>query len=107
MRPVDAAKLFRPRIDVDKSLARRRNVEERVGLRGLLAQPASDQENKIGAFHAREQLGIGADAEIAGVAGMLGMKEMSAAERGGDRQREPLGKTRDRGAGRGGPSASA
>ena len=53
-----------------EGLPRPRNVEQRIALRRHLAEPAADQHDQIGRLDAREQLRIGADAEVAGVARM-------------------------------------
>jgi hypothetical protein len=107
MRVVDAAEFFHPGINVHEGLARSGNAEQCVALRGLLAQAASDQQDEVGAFHPRQQFGIGSDAEIARVAGMRRRKQMGAAKRGGDRQGEPIGKASDRGVGGLRPAAAA
>ena len=67
---IDAAELLGARMHMHESLLRARNVEQRVALRRHFAQPAADQHHEIGRLDARQQLRIGADAEIAGVAGM-------------------------------------
>ncbi len=69
---IDAAELFDAGKHVHEGLARPRNVEERVALRGHLAEPAADEQDEVGGLHAREQFRIRSDAEIAGVAGMHG-----------------------------------
>ena len=96
---VDAAELLHARKYVDQGLAGSRDIEQRVALRGLLAQASSYQHDEVGSFHARQQLGIGADAEVTGITGMQGIEEMGAPERGCDRQREFFGKAREGGAG--------
>ena len=104
---IDAAELLGARMDVHQLRLRLGNVEQRVALRRHFAEPAADQQHQVGGLDARQQLRIGPDAEIAGVAGMQRVEQMAAAERGGDRQREALGKARERGAGRLRPAAAA
>ena len=107
MGPVDPAELLGARMHVHEGLLRARNVEQRVALRGQFAHAAADQHHQIGRLDARQQLGIRTDAEIAGVAGMQRIDHMGAPERGGDRQREALGESLQRGAGRLRPAAAA
>ena len=103
-RAIDPAELLDAGIDMHERLRRARDVEQRVALRGHLAEPAADQDDEIGLLHAREQLRVRADAEVAGVAGVPGVEEMRPAERGRDRQREALGEALHRRAGRGSTS---
>ena len=84
--PVDAAELAGVRMHVDEFHLRVRNVEQRVALRRHLAEPPADQQHQVGALDARDHFRVRPDAEIAGVAGMRGGKEMQAAERGDHRQ---------------------
>ena len=90
-----------------EGLTRGGNIEKRVALRGLLAQAAADQDDDVGGVDAREKFRIGPDAEIAGIAGVVGIEEMRAPEGGGDRKREAFGKARDAGRRRLRPSAAA
>src|SRR5262249_2989405 len=107
MRAVDAAEFFDSGKHVHQGLARRRNVEKGVTARGHFAQPPADEQDEIGGLYTREEFGIGADAEIAGIAGMLGVDEMGAAKGGRDRQREAMRETRDGRAGGLRPAAAA
>src|SRR5262249_56295142 len=91
----------------EESLAGGGNVDGGVSLGGDLPEPSADEHDEIGAFDAGNELRIGPDAEIAGVTGMLGVEQMGAAERGGDRQREALGEARECGAGGGRPAGGA
>ncbi len=83
------------------------NIEQRVALRRHLAQAPADQQHQVGALHARQQFRIGPDAEVAGVTRMQRVEQMPAAEGGGHRQREALGKAHQRGAGGFRPAAAA
>ena len=94
MRAVDAAELLGARMDMHELRARPRNIDQRVALRGNFAEPAADQQDEIGVLDARDQLGIGADAEVAGVAGMQRIEQRQAPIAGRDRQREALGELR-------------
>ncbi|MGY3075625.1 hypothetical protein ACVWZZ_001996 [Bradyrhizobium sp. LM6.10] len=94
-RLIDAAKLFRTRMHVDQLLLRGRNIKQRVGRRRHFRHAAADEQNDIGAVDARLQARARADAEIAGIVRVIGVDERRSAERGRDRQVEPLGKPRD------------
>src|SRR4029077_15763538 len=89
---IDAAEFLRARMDVDELDLRIWDAEQGVALRGQLAEPAAHQHDEIGRLDAREQLRVGTDAEIAGVARMGGVEEMRAPERGGNGNPESLGK---------------
>ena len=64
---VDAAQLLHTGIDVHKRLARGGNIEKRIGLRWMFAEPPTNKHDEIGIFHARQQFGIWPDAEVAGI----------------------------------------
>ena len=81
-------------------LARARNVEQRIALRGDFAEPAADQHDQVRRLDAREQLRIDAEADVAGIARMQRVDQMRAAERGRDRHGEALGEARERRASR-------
>src|SRR5258706_16149278 len=87
---VDTSELFRARIDVDECRARLRNVEERVALRGNLAESAADEEDEIGPPHALDQLGIGPDTKIASIVRMQWIEEREAPVTRHDGQLERL-----------------
>ncbi len=95
MRAVDAAKLLGARMHVHERQLRARNVKQRVALRRQLAEPAADHDDKVGRFYAFEQLWIGPDAEIAGIASMGLVEQRTAAERRGHRKRIFLRKAAD------------
>ena len=78
---VDAADLHGVGMDVDELLARRRNVEQRVGLRRHLRHAAADQEDEIGRFDAGLQLRIGSDADFAGKVGMVAVEQRLRGEK--------------------------
>ena len=99
MRAIDAAEFLDTRKHVHERLARSRNVKKRVALRRHLTEPPADEQDEVGTLHPGEQFGIRSNAEIAGIAGMLGVDEVRATKRGGDRQCKALRETRDRGAG--------
>ena len=65
-RTVDLVQLLRPRMHVNEFFAIARNGEQRIALRRHLGEAAAHQQQEVGVFHALEQLGVGADAEIAG-----------------------------------------
>ena len=104
---VDAAKLGDVREHVHELLRRRRNVEQRVALRRHLAEPAADQDDEVGALHPRQQLGIGADAEVARIARVVGVEQVRAAERRRNRKCKTLGEALHRRAGGLRPAAAA
>src|ERR1043165_17817 len=70
MRAIELPKLLGARMNVDQLHLRRRNAEQRVALRGELAQPSTDKENKIGFLDPRNEFGIGADAKVARITGI-------------------------------------
>ena len=108
MRPVDPAELLDARMDMHEGHLRRRNVDQACSpATGISLEPPADQHDEIGRLDPRHQLGIGADAEIAGIIGVQRMEQVAAAEGGRDRHREFLGKTRDGGASRLAPPAAA
>jgi len=78
-----------------------------IGLGRLLAHPPANKYDEICTPDTRQQLGVWSDAEIAGIAGMIGSEEMGAAERGGNGQREALGEASYRGTGGLRPPAAA
>ena len=78
-------------VNVNQSLPRLGNGEQRIALRGRLRHAPADQQHEIGAFDARLEPRIGGDADLAGVIGVLAVEHARAAERGGDRQIEALG----------------
>ena len=106
VRLVDPAQLLRVVVDVDEGLARPRHVEEREALARGLAQARADGEDEVGALDPLGEPGVGADADMAGVAGVVVAQEVLAAEAAGRGQvvggEEPLQR---RGAG-GGPAAA-
>src|SRR3546814_21157261 len=57
-----------------------------VAAAGHLAEARAEQDEKIGFAHPRGQLGVDADADVAGIAGMLVVEVVLAAEGDGDRQ---------------------
>src|SRR5439155_7711334 len=99
VRTIDAAEFLRARMDMHKGLARPRNDEQRVALRGHLAEPAANQNDQIGRLDARQELRIRPDAEVAGVACVPPVHQVAAAEGGGERYVEALGEARNRLAG--------
>src|SRR5262249_56181138 len=68
LRAVDATELFDAGKHVHEGLTRPRNVDEGVTLRGQFAQPPADEQDEIGALHAREKFTIGSDSDVARVA---------------------------------------
>ena len=62
---IDAAELLGAGMDMHEGLARARNVEQRIALRGNFPEPAADQHNQVGRLDAREQLGIDAETDVA------------------------------------------
>ena len=94
-------------VDVHQPLARRGNAEQRIALRRRLRHPPADQQNKIGRFDARFQLGIDREADFAGEIVVLAVERARAAKRAGDRQVEAFGEPGEGGARSLGPSAPA
>jgi hypothetical protein len=82
---IDAPQLLGTRKDMDQRLLRTRNLDQAVLAGGHLAQPRADDDQEIGAFHARGQLRIEADADIAGVAAMGIVKHILPTKRAADR----------------------
>ena len=107
MRAIDAAELLRARMDVHEGHLRSGDVDQRVALRGQLAEPSADHEDEIGRLDPREEFRIGRDPEIARVTRVKRIEEVRAAERRRNRQRETFGKARNRGMRFGGPAAAA
>ena len=52
---------------VDQRLLRRRHLQQRVARRRHLAQPLADHQQHVGVAHARRELRVDADADVAGV----------------------------------------
>jgi hypothetical protein len=82
-------------------------IDERIALRGNFTQTAADEQNEIRGLDARNELRIGADAEIAGIAFVTRVEHVAAAERSGDRQRKFLRKMHERRTGGFVPTAAA
>ena len=83
-------------MDVDELLARRRNIEQRVGLRRHFRHSAADEQHEIGRIDAALQLRIGSDADFAAIVGMVAVEQRRAAKRDRDRQVEALGEALER-----------
>src|SRR6516162_9457529 len=86
MRIIDPAQFLGARMHMHKWSLRARNVEQRVVLRRQFAQPTTDDDDKVGRFDPLEELGIGPDAEIASVARMGLIEQMTTTEGSADRQ---------------------
>src|ERR1700730_6767594 len=71
LRVIDFAELARIRMDMHQLLSRRRDFKERVALRRHLGQASTYEQDQIRLLDAGDELWIGSDAEIAGVAGVL------------------------------------
>ena len=71
------------------------NVEQGIALRRQLVQPRARRDHQVAGLHPRHQLGIGGQAQIAGIIGMQRIKQMRAAERGADRHAETFGEAGD------------
>src|SRR6516225_3747342 len=78
---------------VDERHLRPWNFKQRVMLRGQFTQAPADGDHQVRRFNPLEQLGIGADAEIAGVTGMGLIEQMPTPKRCADRQRVFFGKS--------------
>ena len=104
---VVAADLVRVGVDMHQPLARRGNVEQRIGLRRRLRHPPTHQQYKISGFDAHFQLGIDGEADFAGKIVMLPVERARAAKRAGDGKIEAFGKPGESGGRALGPSASA
>jgi hypothetical protein len=94
MRAVDAAEFLGAGMHVHEGRLRRGNRKQRVALGRHFPEPAADQHDEIG-LDPRQQLRVGPDAEIAGIAGMQRMEQVGAAEAGRDRHGECLGEASD------------
>ncbi len=75
---------------VDELLRRSRRREQLVAAGRHLAEARADREHEVGAFDARRELGIDADADVAGVVRMAVVEHVLEAERAADRQRARL-----------------
>ena len=64
-RSEDAAQFLSARMHVDDGCARRGQVEQRVALRGDFAHSPAENDHEIGLLHSRNELRVGAEAEIA------------------------------------------
>ena len=67
-RLIQPAEFFGGGVDMDEIGARVGDVEQGETLRGNFAEPPAEQDGEVGIPDARDQLRIGTDAEIAGVA---------------------------------------
>src|SRR4029078_9219511 len=104
---IDPAEFFRARMNVHQLDLRLRNIQHAVALRGHLAKATADQQQKVGAFHAREQFWIRPDAEVTGITRMGRVNQVTAPERRRYRQRESFGKFHKRRTCAFGPPATA
>src|SRR5262245_41667142 len=80
IRMVDPAKCFGARMHMHQLDLRLRNIEHAVALRGHLAEATADQQQQVGALYTREQFRIWPDAEVARIARMRRVTEMTAPE---------------------------
>jgi hypothetical protein len=71
-----------------EGLPRRRDVEQRIALRGHLAHAPAGEDHQIGSLDAREKFRVRRDAEIAAIARMQRVEQMRAAKRRHHRQVE-------------------
>ena len=88
---VDAAELLRLWIDMNEGHARRGNIEQAIGLRWNFPEPPANQQQKIAVLHELYQLGIGVEAEIAGIARIERVEQWQTAIARRDRHVETLG----------------
>ncbi len=93
MRMIDAAELVGTGMHMHELGLRLGNIEHAVALRRHFTKAPADQQDQVGGLHARKQLGIWPDAEVAGVTGMHCIDQVAAPECGRDRQRKSLGET--------------
>jgi hypothetical protein len=107
VRPVEPAELLGARMHMDEPRARTRDVHQRIGLRGNFSHAAADEQDQIGVLETRQQLGIGTDPEVAGVAGMQRIEQRQAPVAGGDRQLKAFGEPLDGRAGVRRPAGAA
>ncbi len=92
---------------MNEGLARVGDAQERIGLRGDLADPRADREHQVGRLEARHQRRRRAGAEIADKAREAVVDDVLAAERAAHRQLVGLGKAGDVGGGGVAPAAAA
>ena len=94
-------------MDVDQALPRSRHLEEAVAAAGDLAQAGTHHQEQVGLLDPSGELGVGRDADVAGVVRMAVVEVVAAAERISDRQVEGLGEgPHIGGAGRAPPAAA-
>ena len=91
-------------MDVDQRLARVGNAEERIGLRGDLADTRADRQHQVGLAHAGDEARRRAGAEIAAIGSEPVVDDVLAAERAAGRDIAGLEKLGDVGAGGVGPA---
>src|SRR5215831_14214625 len=104
---IDAAELLGAWMYMHELRLRLGNIKDAIALRRHFAETPADEQHQVGIFHACEQFRVRADAEVAGVAAMHGVKQMAPAEGRCDRQRKALGEPHERGARGLGPTAAA
>src|SRR5262245_27273953 len=92
---VDPAEFFGAGMHMYQLDLRLRNIEHAVALRGHLAEATTDQQQKVGVFHAGKQFRIRPDAKVTGIARMCRVKEVTAPECCRHRQREPICKAHE------------
>src|SRR5918993_6054516 len=107
MRAVDPPELLGIGMDVDERLARARDAEKRVALRGDLGQAAADEKDKVRSLDPVEKLRIRPEAEVAGKAGVVGGTQHQPPPRAHDRQGKALGEAGETPDGRRPPAAAA
>src|SRR5262245_19088068 len=93
MRMIDTPEFVGTGMHVHELGLRLGNVEHAVALRRYFTEAPADQQDEVGGLHARKQLWVWPDAEVAGVAGMHCINQVASSERRRDRQCKPLGET--------------
>ncbi len=94
-------------MDVDEGLARVGDAQQRIGLRGDLADPRADGEDEVGGFDAGDEAGRGAGAEIAAICVEPVVDDILAAERAAGGEIVGGEEAGDVGAGSVGPTGAA
>ncbi len=72
-------------MQMNELLRRFRRQQKAVAAGGHLAQPHTDRQDQIGFAHPSRQLRIDADADIAGIQGVVIVKRILEAKSAGDR----------------------
>ncbi len=83
-------------MDVDQGFGRLRLVQQGVALGRVLAHARADHQQQVGVLDPRHQLGVGPQAEVARIAGVVVADQILAAEGQGDRQAQAFGPAGDR-----------